>query len=634
VSAIGSEAAPFTGRTALSRNLALPVRDFLRTETGSAAVLVGAVVVALVWANVASGSYESLWTTELSIRLGHWEVVEDLRGWVNEGLMTFFFLVVGLEARREFDMGELRERKRIALPVVAALGGMLAPVLIYLAFNAGGPGRSGWGVAMSTDTALALGVLVLVGPRFPQRLRIFLLTLVVVDDIVALLVIAFAYTDHVSLSALATAVALFGLLLLLRRFGISRGLLPVAVAVAIWVAMLESGVDPVVAGLAIGLVTSAYPAARGDLERVSDLVRAFREQPTPELAREAQLGVESAISPNDRLQHLLHPWTSFLIVPLFALANAGIVITGGLLRHAATAPITLGIVVGYVVGKPLGISVASFLATRLRPGRLRLPVGWPTLVGGGAVAGVGFTVSLLIASLAFTGERLEEAKLGLFGAALAAAIVGWTVFRVTALLPVSVRARLLAATAESIVDLDSPVDPERDHVRGPDDALVTLVEFGDFECPFCGQAEPVVRELLADFGDDLRYVFRHLPLSDVHPHAQLAAEAAEAANAQGAFWPMHDLLLEHQDALEPKHLVRYAEELGLDVERFREELRRRAYAPRVAEDVEDADASGASGTPTFFVNGRRHQGAYDVATLTTSVRAARERARLLAKAAA
>jgi Na+/H+ antiporter NhaA len=591
-------------------------------------------VVALVWANVASGSYESLWTTELSIRLGHWEVVEDLRGWVNEGLMTFFFLVVGLEARREFDMGELRERKRIALPVVAALGGMLAPVLIYLAFNAGGPGRSGWGVAMSTDTALALGVLVLVGPRFPQRLRIFLLTLVVVDDIVALLVIAFAYTDHVSLSALATAVALFGLLLLLRRFGISRGLLPVAVAVAIWVAMLESGVDPVVAGLAIGLVTSAYPAARGDLERVSDLVRAFREQPTPELAREAQLGVESAISPNDRLQHLLHPWTSFLIVPLFALANAGIVITGGLLRHAATAPITLGIVVGYVVGKPLGISVASFLATRLRPGRLRLPVGWPTLVGGGAVAGVGFTVSLLIASLAFTGERLEEAKLGLFGAALAAAIVGWTVFRVTALLPVSVRARLLAATAESIVDLDSPVDPERDHVRGPDDALVTLVEFGDFECPFCGQAEPVVRELLADFGDDLRYVFRHLPLSDVHPHAQLAAEAAEAANAQGAFWPMHDLLLEHQDALEPKHLVRYAEELGLDVERFREELRRRAYAPRVAEDVEDADASGASGTPTFFVNGRRHQGAYDVATLTTSVRAARERARLLAKAAA
>ncbi|HEY7207375.1 MAG TPA: Na+/H+ antiporter NhaA [Gaiellaceae bacterium] len=634
MSAIGSEAAPFTGRTALSRNLALPVRDFLRTETGSAAVLVGAVVVALVWANVASGSYESLWTTELSIRLGHWEVVEDLRGWVNEGLMTFFFLVVGLEARREFDMGELRERKRIALPVVAALGGMLAPVLIYLAFNAGGPGRSGWGVAMSTDTALALGVLVLVGPRFPQRLRIFLLTLVVVDDIVALLVIAFAYTDHVSLSALATAVALFGLLLLLRRFGISRGLLPVAVAVAIWVAMLESGVDPVVAGLAIGLVTSAYPAARGDLERVSDLVRAFREQPTPELAREAQLGVESAISPNDRLQHLLHPWTSFLIVPLFALANAGIVITGGLLRHAATAPITLGIVVGYVVGKPLGISVASFLATRLRPGRLRLPVGWPTLVGGGAVAGVGFTVSLLIASLAFTGERLEEAKLGLFGAALAAAIVGWTVFRVTALLPVSVRARLLAATAESIVDLDSPVDPERDHVRGPDDALVTLVEFGDFECPFCGQAEPVVRELLADFGDDLRYVFRHLPLSDVHPHAQLAAEAAEAANAQGAFWPMHDLLLEHQDALEPKHLVRYAEELGLDVERFREELRRRAYAPRVAEDVEDADASGASGTPTFFVNGRRHQGAYDVATLTTSVRAARERARLLAKAAA
>jgi protein-disulfide isomerase len=169
---------------------------------------------------------------------------------------------------------------------------------------------------------------------------------------------------------------------------------------------------------------------------------------------------------------------------------------------------------------------------------------------------------------------------------------------------------------------------------GKKTALVTIVEFGDFECPFCGIAEPVVRELVGEFGDELRFVFRHLPLSDVHPHAQLAAEAAEAAGAQGAFWPMHDLLFEHQNALEPQDLVRYAEELGLDGDRFRDDLRRRAYAPRVAEDVDDADASGASGTPTFFVNGRRHQGAYDIATLSAAVRAARERARLLARAAA
>jgi Na+/H+ antiporter NhaA len=634
MSAVGAGAQPFTGHTALSRNLALPARDFLRTETGGAAVLLGAVVAALVWANVASHTYDSFWTTELSIHLGHWQLVEDLRGWVNQGLMAFFFLVVGLEARREFDLGELRERKRVALPIVAALGGMVAPILIYLAFNAGGPGGSGWGVAMSTDTAFALGVLALVGPHYPQRLRIFLLTLAVVDDLVALLVIAVAYTDHVSLVALATAIALFGLLLLLRRLGISRGLVPVAVAVAVWVAMLESGVDPVVTGLAIGLVTSAYPAARTDLERVSDLVRAFREQPTPELAREAQLGVESAISPNERLQYLLHPWTSFVIVPLFALANAGIVVTGALLRHAITAPITLGIFFGYVVGKPLGIVVSSWIATRLRPGRLRLPVGWPSLIGGGAVAGIGFTVSLLIANLAFTGDHLDEAKLGVLGAAAAAAIVGWSVFRLIGLLPVGVRARFVAATAESIVDLAADVDPGRDHIRGGDDAPVTLVEFGDFECPFCGIAEPVVRELVGEFGDELRFLFRHLPLSDVHPHAQLAAEAAEAAGAQGAFWPMHDLLFEHQNALEPQDLVRYAEELGLDGDRFRDDLRRRAYAPRVAEDVDDADASGASGTPTFFVNGRRHQGAYDIATLSAAVRAARERARLLARAAA
>ena len=617
-----------TGRTAWARNLAAPVRDFLKTETGGAAVLLCAAAAALLWTNSPwSDSYESVWTTKLSIRLGDAGIVQDLRHWVNEGLMTFFFLVLGLEAKRELDMGQLRERRRITIPIVAAAGGMALPVLIYLAFNGGGSGAHGWGAAMSTDTAFALGVLALLAPG-GTRLRVRLLTLAIFDDLVALLVIATVYTSNVSFVPLAVAVGLFGSLLALRYAPIAwRGQAAVILGVALWGALFESGIDPIIAGLAVGLVTSAYPPVRTDLERVTELTRSFREQPTPELARSAQLGVASAISANERLQYRLHPWTSFVIVPLFALANAGIHLDGKLLGDAVTSPVTLGIVFGYVVGKPLGILGASWLATRF--GRLRRSLSWPEIAGGGAVAGIGFTVSILISSLAFHGRQLEEAKLGVLGAAVLASLLAWTVFRVIARLPVPVRARQLVGTAEDLVDLSDEVDPDRDQIRGSEDAPVTLVEYGDYECPYCGQAEVVIRELLDSFGDELRYVWRSLPLNDVHPHAQMAAEAAQAAAAQGAFWEMHDKLLENQDRLTVPDLGRYAKELGLDVDRFWDELRRREYASQVAEDVSSADASGVAGTPTFFINGRRHQGAYDVETLTDAVRKARARVRLI-----
>jgi protein-disulfide isomerase len=380
----------------------------------------------------------------------------------------------------------------------------------------------------------------------------------------------------------------------------------------------------VVVGLVFGLLTYASPAARTDLERASDLFRMFREQPTPELARDARVGLESAISPNERLQLRFHPWTSYVIVPLFALCNAGIAVTPDFLATAYTSPITLGILIGYVVGKPVGIIGSAWLVTRLTRGRLRPPVGWAAVAGAGTIAGIGFTVSLLVATLAFTGAQLEQAKLGVLSGALCSSLVTWVLFRATALLSPRRRARALLGTAQPIVDLAVPVEGRHDQIRGPADAKITLVEYGDFECPYCGQAEPVVRELLAGFGD-LRYVWRHLPLSDVHPHAQLAAEAAEAAGAQGAFWPMHDLLFANQDALTGKDLVRYAEQLGLDVDRFRDDLRHHTRAARVAEDVDSADLSGVSGTPTFFVNGQRHQGAYDLDTLTQAVKAAKVR---------
>jgi len=619
----GAAAPELTGRTAWRRNLALPVREFLGTEVGSSLVLLGATIAALAWANADLSSYQSFWSTDFTIRLGGHGIGQDLQGWVNNGLMTLFFLVIGLEARREFDTGELRDRRRALLPLLAGIGGLTVPVLIFLAFNAGGSAASGWGTAMSTDTAFALGVLALVGRSCPDRLRVFMLTVVVVDDLVALLVIGTAYSHDVAFGYLAIAAVLLAVVLVLRLLEIRRGVLYAAIGAAMWVAVYESGVEPVIVGLAMGLLTYAYPATRLDLERATNLFRSFREQPTPELASTARRSLVLSVSPNERLQNLWHPWTSYVVVPLFALANAGIPISRTLLRNSFSSSITLGILVGYVVGKPVGIAGVSWVLSRLRPG-LRLPVGWGPLVSSGVVAGIGFTVSLLIASLAFHGEQLQEAKVGVLSSAIAASLLGWLAFRAVRLLP----ARFVVATAERPVDLAVPVDPKRDHARGSDEAPVTLLEYGDFECPYCGRAEPVVREIVRQFGDDLRYVWRHLPLADVHPNAQLAAEAAEAAGAQGKFWEMHDLLFEHQDALRPPDLVSYAEELGLDVDRFTDELRRRVYAARVNEDIDTADQSGVTGTPTFFVNGRRQQGAFDIETLSAAVRAALQRSRL------
>ncbi len=601
------------------------LRRFLRTETASSALLLGSAVSALMWANVDMSSYVRVWETRLSIHLGQATLSLDLRDWINSGLMSFFFLVVGLEARREFDIGEFRERPRIVLPVLAGLGGMVGAVGLYLAINAGRTSAHGWGVAMSTDTAFALGLLALLGRHAPDRLRGFILTLTVVDDIVGLVVIATVYTHHLTVAPLLIAVVLMAIAAVAASLRMHYGLVYFALAAAGWVALVESGVDPVVVGLAAGLIAYAAPPARADLERTSDLFRGFREQPTARMAGQLSAGVRTAVSPNDRLQQLWHPWTSYLIVPLFGLANAGIAIDAGFLARAYTSPITLGIAIGYVVGKPIGIMAVSALVSAITGGRLRPPVGWVAALGGGTLAGMGFTVSLLVASVAFTGVELEEATLGVLTASVGAALLTWSVFQIAGRLPSLRRTRALLGRSPVIVDLADPVDAARDHIRGPADADVTLVEYGDFECPYCGRAEPVIRELLADFGD-LRYVWRHLPLTDVHPQAQLAAEAAEAAAAQGAFWPMHDVLLDHQDELTPDDLVQYAEGLGLDVEAFTQDIRSHRWAEHVESDVESADVSGVAGTPSFFVNGQRQPGAYDLATLGLAVRTARAQA--------
>ena len=617
-------AAPLSLRTAWERGRQTPLRQFLRTETGSAAVLLAATIAALAWANADPSSYNACWRTELSVRIGAAGLSDDLLGWVNSGLMAFFFLVAGLEARREFDMGELRERQRLALPVVVGIGGMIVPIGIYLAINAGRPTAAGWGTAMSTDTAFALGMLALVGSGLPDRVRTYLLTFAIVDDVVGIVVIATVYSTHIDLAALAVGAALLAVAAVARAWRIRRGAVYVLLGAAAWVAFYKSGVDPVVVGLVMGLLAAAHPATRRALERASEEFRLFREQPTPDLARSAREGVRTALSPNERMQQLFHPWTSYLIVPLFALANAGITVNAGFLARAYTTPVTLGILIGYVVGKPAGTVGAAWLLTKVSRGRIRPPIGWAAVTAAGTIAGIGFVVTLLIASLAFHGTELAEAKLGILSGALCASALTWVVVRLTTLLPKRLRLRALLGTADTIIDLAVPVDPRRDHIRGPAKAPVTVVEYGDFECPYCGLAEPVIREILADYGD-VRYVWRHLPLNDVHPHAQLAAEGAEAAAAQGKFWEMHDQLLEHQGALTAEDLIGYAGELGLDVDRFARYLAGDAGMARIDEDVDSADLSGVSGTPTFFVNGKRHHGAYDLSELSDAVRAARAR---------
>jgi Na+/H+ antiporter NhaA len=615
---------PYDETTRRVRRVVGGLRTFAAAESSAAFALGAAVVAALVWCTATPQGYGSSWSTQLAFRLGGHELGDSLRGWVNSGLMTFFFLVVGLEARREFDLGDLRERRRFVLPCAAGLAGMLVPALLYLLVLRGHDGANAWGMVISTDTALALGLLSLVGRGLPEQLRVFLVTVFVVDDVAALLVVILAYSGGLSLRPLLLAVLAVLAVAAVRRVGARPVVVPVLLLAVAWAGLLRSGVDPIILGLVVGLATSAYAPSRSDLEEASSLFLGFREQPTAELALAASAGVIRSLSPNALLQIRLLPWTGYVVVPLFALANAGIPLSVGLFTRAYSHPLVWAIVLAYVVGKPVGIVSASWLVERLTGGSIRPMVGWTGVVGSGTLAGVGFTVSFIVGAMALSGDRLVEAKLGVLTGAVLATAVSVLVFSRASRMTEVRRSRALLGQATPLEDLCTPVDPDYDHVRGAAGATVTLVEYGDLECPYCGRAEPIVRELLADA--DLRYVWRHLPLSDVHPNAQLAAEASEAAGAQGRFWAMHDRLLQHQDRLSPHDLLEHARMLDLDVDRFRQDLVDHRYAARVARDVESADLSGVAGTPTFFVNGRRHHGSYDLAALSTAIADARSRA--------
>lgn len=397
---------------------ALP--DFLATEVAGGGALVAAAVVAVVWANSPwSQSYHDLWATEATISLGGHVLALDLRHWVNDGLMAIFFVVVALEVKRELIEGELRDPRRASLPVVAAIGGMAVPAALYLVLNAGGTGSSGWGIPMATDIAFALGVAALVGRSLPPGLRLFLLALAIVDDIGAILVIAVFYSSGLAMSWLAGGVALVGLVYALRRVGVFYPPLFVAIGTAMWLALHESGVHPTLAGVAMGLLAPARPTL--DPEDVASRRDELLDLHSPKAARRTSKLARSSVSQMEWLEHGLHPWTSLGIVPVFALANAGVSLSSSALGDAARSPVAWGALVGLVVGKTIGISGFAWLATRT--GISALPAGatWRQVIGTAALAGIGFTVSIFVTGLAFDGvDLVAEAKIGILAASLIA----------------------------------------------------------------------------------------------------------------------------------------------------------------------------------------------------------------------
>lgn len=589
--------------------LRTPLRTFIRTEAGGAGILVAVAVVAMLWANPPwSGLYEDLLHTELSIDLGGRGISMDLHHWVNDGLMVVFFFVVGLEVRRELAVGELTDRARLTVPMLAGLGGMLVPVVIFLAINPSGEEAHGWGVVIGTDTAVLLGMLALVGPAVSTQLRVFLLTLSVFDDIVAVSVIGLVYSDSVDLVPLALAAAcLVGLFVLDRRHE-WRAWPYVTLTVLCWGATVASGVHASIAGMLAGLLVPAYDPVRVKVENAAAHMRAFRQSPLPDVQRTARASLNRAIAVNERLQEVLHAPTSYVVVPVFALANAGVDLRDGVLGDALGSPLTWGVALGLVVGKMVGIGLGASGAVRLGWGSLPQGVGQGHVFAGAALSGIGFTVSLLIVGLAFDDDRLvAQATVGVLLSAVLASLLGWLVF--------GVAARFWGQRDAALPTvLSDPVDPAVDHVRGGPDADLTLVEYLDYECPFCLRATGSAAQVREHFGDRLRYVVRHLPL-DVHPHAELAAVAVEAAARQGLFWEMHDRLFAHQDQLERDDLVAHAEVVGCDPERFLADLEDDALHDRIRRDVASAEASGVRGTPTFFVGETRHQGAFDAVSL-------------------
>lgn len=577
-----------------------------RTRLGALLLLI-ATAAAIVWANVSSGTYHGFWETHMTIGLGDLQLDFTLHALVNDALMAIFFFTVGLEVRREFAIGELTSWSRAVVPVVAAVAGLALPALLFVLIAGPSGNADAWGVVISTDTAFLVGALALIGPRGSGRLRVFLLALAVVDDIGALSIIALVYTDTFTPMPLLVAAAGLVGIYLVRYLRGGRGPIYATLAIIVWLAFLASGVHPTLAGVAIALLVPVYRPDRRDVEHALELARTFRQSPSTEYARAAANSLRESISINERLQTAYAPYVAYVILPLFALANAGVTLSPEILAAAAMSPLTWGIVVGLVAGKLIGIWGSTAILKALRVGDFGPGLSLDRIGGGAALAGIGFTISLFIIDLAIDDpDAQNEARVGVLAASVIALALGALLFRISD-----------ARHPEEEVGqtLVRPVDPRRDHVYGPADAPFEIVEYGDFQCGFCLKASGSIQEVMAELGPNLRYVWRHAPLTQQHPNALAGAEASEAAARQGKFFEFERGLFADQDNQLPSDIVRLAGTLGLDVARFERDLTSPEVASRVRDDMFDAEAMNIHSVPTFFVNGRRHTGPYDAQSL-------------------
>ncbi|SFR84244.1 sodium/proton antiporter, NhaA family [Agromyces sp. CF514] len=597
---------PASSSTRPRPSIAEKIRDMGQNRIGALLLLI-ATAAAIIWANVAAGSYESFWETHLSVGVGDLTLDFTLHALVNDALMAIFFFTVGLEVRREFAIGELTSWSRAVVPVVAAIAGLVVPAVLFVLVANGSGQEHAWGVVISTDTAFLVGALALIGPRVPGRLRVFLLALAVVDDIGALSIIALVYTEDFNpMPLIIAAIGLVGVYFTRYLRG-GRGPVYATLSIIVWMAFLASGVHPTLAGVAIALLVPVYRPNRRDVEHALDLARTFRQSPNTEYARAAANSLRESISINERLQSAYAPYVAYVILPLFALANAGVQLSPEILAGAVGSSVTWGIVIGLVVGKLVGVFGSTALLRVLKLGEFGPGLTLDRILGGAALCGIGFTISLFIVDLAIDDETAQnEARVGVLAASVIAFVLATIIFRI------SDAARPDLDTGQTLA---RPIDSKRDHVFGSDDAPYTIVEYGDFQCPFCLKASGSIQEVKAELGDQLRYVWRHAPLEQVHPNALAGAEASEAASLQGKFFEFERGLFADQDNQRPSDIIALARDLGLDVEKFEADLTSPKVTGRVRDDMLDAEAMGISSVPTLFVNGRRHVGPYDAQSL-------------------
>ncbi|WP_127841676.1 Na+/H+ antiporter NhaA [Actinomyces wuliandei] len=587
------------------------IRAFQTNETYAALALAVATLLALVWANVGH-SYHDFWDTPASVSLGHVSVELTLHGWVDEGLMAVFFFMVGLDVRRDLTLGELRLPGRALLPVAAAVGGLVVPVVVFLAVAGGTEGSHAWGTVISTDTAFAIGMLALVGPRRAPRLRLLLMAFAVIDDIGALLVIAVFYTRSLNLVALGLAALGLVAVWLLARWGVWRVPPYLVLGVAIWYALYRSGVHATLAGVLIALLMPVYSLRRSDVDGAVEVASLFRQAPAPASAMVLRETLAYSIPLNQRLSTVLPPYVNYAVVPLFALANAGVELSGGAVAAAASSRVTWAVVAGLVLGKLVGVSLGAGIVLRLVPSS-RLPgLDMPRVMALGALSGMGFTISLLVAGLALEGEAVrDQARVGVLCASLLALVLATVIFRVGE--------RLWPLPAREGEELPRGVDMGSEILFGSPEAPNVLVNYADvtYEDRWrLVEALWAIEPLVAS--GRLALVMRHRVTG---PDSLMAALALEAAYAQHRWSSFHDSLAAMRGEVTEKRIARAAQEEGLDVEALWRRVSSAVDEPKVLRETLEVDGlTEEEGAPVLYLNGQRLHGVFNRWTLTEAVR--------------